>query len=132
MSVLLPDGTIGYDSVTTTVPGQTVICYVGQEGGGDFYFYDSYYEGITGSTTSWATRWDGDDEGRQKQGFHGIMFETARTGIGVEYYTIFLIDKWGKEASATIAYRSFGIKEKISEHCKLGDLSYWWYHPIGK
>ena len=131
MSVLLPDGTIGYDSVTTTVPGQTVICYIGQEGGGDFVNTRTER-----GTTSWGSCMDGDQNihlRRIKPGFHGIMFETsARTGIGVEYCTIFLIDRWGKEASATIAYRSFGIKEKISEHCKLGDLSYWWYHPIGK
>ena len=132
MSVLLPDGTIGYDSVTTTVSGQSVICYIKQEGGGDFV--NTYSE--KGSTTSWATRIDGDSNMHThliKQGFHGIMFETSTsTSVGVEYFTIFLLDKWGKEASATISYRSFGIKENIPGYCKLGDWNNWWFHPIEK
>ena len=130
MSVLLPDGTIGYDSVTTTVPGQGIVCYIEQEGGGDFVNTSKKW-----GTTSWGTRMDGELNihlRRIKPGFHGIMFETARTGIGVEYYTIFLIDRWGKEASATIAYRSFGIKENIPEYCTPSDDEGWWYHPIGK
>ena len=131
-SMLLPDGTIGYDSVTTTVPGQGIVYYIEQEGGGDFV--NTYSE--KGSTTSWATRIDGDSNMHThliKQGFHGIMFETSTsTSVGVEYFTIFLLDKWGKEASATISYRSFGIKENIPEYCQPSLDKGWWFHPIEK
>lgn len=112
-----------------TVPGQSIICYIGQEGNNDFYYNVSGEN----STTSWATRWDGDVNAHQKQqksGFHGIMFETGtKTDVGILYFTIHLIDKWGKEKMTTITYKAFGRNDMIPSHCTPSE-NMWWAHYI--
>ena len=113
-----------------TVPGQGIVCYIGQEGGEDFYYTINSKDK---STTSWATGWDGDTNAhqkRQKAGFHGIMFETStNTTVGAEHFSIYLIDKWGKEKMATIVYKAFGRNETIPEHCTPSE-DLWWAHYI--
>ena len=113
-----------------TIPGQSTICYIGQEGGEDFYYTINSKDK---STTSWATGWDGDTNAhqkRQKAGFHGIMFETStNTTVGAEHFSIYLIDKWGKEKMATIVYKAFGRNETIPEHCTPSE-DLWWAHYI--
>ena len=113
-----------------TVPGQGIVCYIGQEGGEDFYYTINSKDK---STTSWATGWDGDTNAhqkRQKAGFHGIMFETStNTTVGAEHFSIYLIDKWGKEKMATIVYKAFGRHETIPEHCTPSE-DLWWAHYI--
>ena len=115
-----------------TIPGQSTICYIGQEGGEDFYYTINSKDK---STTSWATGWDGDTNAhqkRQKAGFHGIMFETStNTTVGAEHFSIYLIDKWGKEKMATIVYKAFGRNETIPEHCTpSNEINFWWSHRI--
>lgn len=115
-----------------TISGQGIICYIGQDGGNNF----NYTVKATG-TTSWSDRWDGDQNAyykRQQPGFHGIMFETATTTkIGSYYLTIILIDRWGKEARATIVYKALGRNEEIPSYVvpsEDGTNNYWWGHRI--
>lgn len=113
-----------------TVSGQSLICYIGQEGNNDF-FYTVKAKG----TMSFADRWDGDGNAhlkRQKPGFHGIMFQTSTsTKVGSYHRSVYLIDKWGKEAMATIVYKAFGRNESIPAHATPSDDSgSWWGHRI--
>lgn len=136
--VVLPDGSIGYDSVTTTIPGQCLMCYIGQEGGEDFQVLQAG-NGLTlnnykyASTTTWESRFDGKDGNfAPRKGFHGIMFETSTlTDVGSQLYTIRIVDKWGQEKLATIVYKAFGIDETIPEYCTQSDeIKFWWSHRI--
>ena len=124
-----------------TIPGQSMICYIGQEGGEDFQIFTASPVKILGTdkkpltNTSFAHRVDGKENGVgyiTKQGFHGIMFETSTlTRVGSYYYTLWLIDKWGKEKLATIVYKAFGRNETIPEHCTpSNEINFWWSHRI--
>ena len=122
-----------------TVPGQGIVCYIGQEGGEDFQIFTASPVKILGTdkkpltNTSFAHRVDGKENGIgyiTKQGFHGVMFETSTlTRVGSYYYTLWLIDKWGKEKLATIVYKAFGRNETIPEHCTPSE-DLWWAHYI--
>ena len=122
-----------------TVPGQGIVCYIGQEGGEDFQIFTASPVKILGTdkkpltNTSFAHRVDGKENGIgyiTKQGFHSVMFETSTlTRVGSYYYTLWLIDKWGKEKLATIVYKAFGRNETIPEHCTPSE-DLWWAHYI--
>lgn len=139
--VVLPDGSIGYDSVTTTIPGQCLMCYIGQEEGEDFQVFrasgnlELNADKKTLSDTYFETRVDAKEAGVgyiKKQGFHGIFFETSTlTKVGSYYYTLVIVDKWGQEKLATIVYKAFGIDETIPEYCTQSDeIKFWWSHRI--
>lgn len=124
MNVLLPDGTIGYDSVTTTIPGRGIICYIGQEGGGDMQYFEAHDSFLRGedkqslSTTGFYYTIDGIENWQRpiKQGFHGVVFETGSgTKVGVMYYTLRMVDKWGKEKMETIAVKNLEMNETKPE-----------------
>lgn len=136
--VVLPDGSIGYDSVTTTIPGQCLMCYIGQDGNEEFQTIQAsssllIEKGKILSTTTWASRFDGvEGNFAPRKGFHGIMFETSTlTDVGSQMYTIRIVDKWGQEKLATIVYKAFGIDEAIPEYCTQSDeIKFWWSHRI--
>lgn len=123
-SVQFPDGTHGYDSVTTTIPGRGIICYIGQEGGGDMQHFEGWDGFLRGedkqslSTTGFATSIDGVTywERPIKQGFHGVVFETSTgTKVGVMYYTLRMVDKWGREKMETITVKNLEMNETKPE-----------------
>ena len=67
-----------------------------------------------------------------KQGFHGIRFETnTGTKPGTMFYTIRVVDKWGKEHIETLPYKCFDRNKDIPSWCTHSDeYPYWWYHQI--
>lgn len=113
-----------------TISGQSLICYISQEGCNDFN-----YTVKASGTSDFAVRWDGDINAHmksQKPGFHGIMFETATsTTIGTYYHTIILLDKWGQKKQGTIIYKVFGRDEVVPTHATpSSDYFNWWGHRI--
>ena len=124
-----------------TVPGQGVVCYIHQEGGEDMQIFTGSpntlrINGKPLTTTDFADRLDGKRTGTwlKSQGFHGIMFETATTTqVGIYYYTLRAVDKWGKEKLATIVYKALGRDEAIPSYAvpsEDGANNYWWGHRI--
>ena len=123
-----------------TVPGQGVVCYIHQEGGEDMLRFEGstrkiWNNGTLATTATFATRIDGVSiNWSSKQGFHGIMFETSTlTKVGVQYYTLRAVDKWGKEKLATIVYKALGRNEEIPSYVvpsEDGTNNYWWGHRI--
>ena len=102
-----------------TVPGQGIVCYIGQEGDNEIQSIQAsssflIEKGKILSSTTWASQLDGKGgDFEPRKGFHGVMFETSTlTRVGSQYYTIRVIDKWGKEKMATIVYKAFGRNEK--------------------
>ena len=119
-----------------TIPGQSMICYIGQEGDNEIQSIQAsssflIEKGKILSSTTWASQLDGKGgDFEPRKGFHGVMFETSTlTRVGSQYYTIRVIDKWGKEKMATIVYKAFGRNETIPEHCTPSE-DLWWAHYI--
>ena len=119
-----------------TVPGQGIVCYIGQEGDNEIQSIQAsssflIEKGKILSSTTWASQLDGKGgDFEPRKGFHGVMFETSTlTRVGSQYYTIRVIDKWGKEKMATIVYKAFGRNETIPEHCTPSE-DLWWAHYI--
>ena len=119
-----------------TVPGQGIVCYIGQEGDNEIQSIQAsssflIEKGKILSSTTWASQLDGKGgDFEPRKGFHGVMFETSTlTRVGTQYYTIRVIDKWGKEKMATIVYKAFGRNETIPEHCTPSE-DLWWAHYI--
>ena len=119
-----------------TIPGQSMICYIGQEGDNEIQSIQAsssflIEKGKILSSTTWASQLDGKGgDFEPRKGFHGVMFETSTlTRVGTQYYTIRVIDKWGKEKMATIVYKAFGRNETIPEHCTPSE-DLWWAHYI--
>ena len=121
-----------------TVPGQGIVCYIGQEGDNEIQSIQAsssflIEKGKILSSTTWASQLDGKGgDFEPRKGFHGVMFETSTlTRVGTQYYTIRVIDKWGKEKMATIVYKAFGRNETIPEHCTpSNEINFWWSHRI--
>ena len=121
-----------------TIPGQSMICYIGQEGDNEIQSIQAsssflIEKGKILSSTTWASQLDGKGgDFEPRKGFHGVMFETSTlTRVGSQYYTIRVIDKWGKEKMATIVYKAFGRNETIPEHCTpSNEINFWWSHRI--
>ena len=121
-----------------TIPGQSMICYIGQEGDNEIQSIQAsssflIEKGKILSSTTWASQLDGKGgDFEPRKGFHGVMFETSTlTRVGTQYYTIRVIDKWGKEKMATIVYKAFGRNETIPEHCTpSNEINFWWSHRI--
>ena len=119
-----------------TVPGQGIVCYIGQEGDNEIQSIQAsssflIEKGKILSSTTWASQLDGKGgDFEPRKGFHGVLFETSTlTRVGSQYYTIRVIDKWGKEKMATIVYKAFGRNETIPEHCTPSE-DLWWAHYI--